>query len=139
MRLMTLARTASNLDEIKEFTDGHIGRPNTKLSENPRSGNGRLISGGDEINDISPSLVKDGELQTSYTTYTTLFYEGTSTVSKHTEVYSNVRGPNGEIESDSVKDFSAISSSPVSSAKAAISPSASFPVRRLEVSSVKPA
>ena len=132
-------KTASNLDEIKEFTDGHIGRPNTKLIEKPRSGNGRLISGGDKINDISPSLVSEDELQTSYTTYTyfsTLYYEGTSTVSKHTEVYSNVRGPNGAVDSD---QDPVISSSPVSpSAREPISPSASFPVRRLEVSSLRP-
>jgi len=133
-------KSASNSEELKEFTDGHIGRPNTKLIEKPRSGNGRLIVA-DE--DIQPSSVGDGELQTSYTTYTyfsTLFYDGTSTVSKHTEVYSNIRGPNGEIKDDS--SITVLPSSPPSESSSAlkesISPSASFPVRRLEISSLKP-
>ena len=131
-------KSADNLEEIIEFTDGHIGRPNSKLIEKPRSGNGRLITGDEEIR---PSVVGDaGELQTSYTTYTyfsTLYYDGTSTVSKHTEVYSNVRGPDGAVTSDSVPE-PVISSSPATSAKEDIEPSASFPVRRLEISSVKP-
>ena len=130
-------KSADNLEEIKEFTDGHIGRPNTKLIEKPRSGNGRLIAGDEEIR---PSLVGDGELQTSFTTYTyfsTLYYDGTSTVSKHTEVYSNVRGPNGAVVEPTPSLVTEEAPTPVQK-KEDIDPSSVFPVRRLEISSVKP-
>ena len=36
-------KSADTLDEIREFTDGHIGRPSSKIVEKPRSGNGKLI------------------------------------------------------------------------------------------------
>lgn len=136
--------------DVKDF-DGTIGRPNTAPVELPRTGGqGRPVAG-DEI--ISPSGVGEDEnavLRTFYTTYTyfsTLFVDGTSTVSTRTEVYSNVKSNSvalSHINSDSISILPTSSFVPTETSPSItpeLEPSsvgAVFPVRRLEISSIKP-
>jgi len=141
--------------DVEDF-DGTIGRPNTRLvEEKPRSGGaGRPVAqqvAGDEI--ISPTGLGDdvnAVLRTFYTTYTyfsTLFVDGTSTVSTRTEVYSNIKSNSvaiSQINSDSISILptsSAVVSAPSTSVTPELEPSSVgsvFPVRRLEISSIKP-
>lgn len=136
--------------DVSDF-DGTIGRPNTRPDEKPRSGGqGRPVSG-DEI--ISPTGLGDdvnAVLRTFYTTYTyfsTLFVDGTSTVSTRTEVYSNIKTNSvdlSQINSDSISILptsSFVVTAPSTSITPELEPSSVgsvFPVRRLEISSVKP-
>ena len=141
-------KSANNLEEIREFTDGHIGRPSSKIVEKPRTGNGRKIGGDVEIKPTSLDEDTNAVLKTFFTTYTyfsTLFVDGTTSVSTHTEVYSNVQTASvalSQIDSDSISilptSSASASSAPASSVSAELEPSSSFPVRRLEISSVRP-
>jgi len=122
-------------------TDGFIGRPNSK--EEPRGQDGRPVS----FNIIDDNAHKgtDG-LKTFYTTYThlkTLHAAGTSSVSTITEIYSNVHSedvPRGvitpvtEILPTSSARITLISEASISPSRSSIS---AFPVRRLEVSSIR--
>jgi hypothetical protein len=84
------------------FTDGFIGRPNTGPPEQPRSSdsieddeNVSIIS---SITPTEAQAEANGVLRTFFTTYTyfsTLFVDGTSTVSTRTEVYSNIQTADG--------------------------------------------
>ena len=140
-------KSTDSLTEITEFTDGHIGRPNNKVAEvaeSPRAGPGRPV----ETVEPSPSSgagVGDAVLRTFYTTYTyfsTLFVDGTSTVSTRTEVYSNVQSASvalSQIASDSVSILASSPAQPEPSVSLELEPSvagSAFPVRRLEISSV---
>jgi hypothetical protein len=143
---------STDILDVSDF-DGTIGRPNTRLVEKPRAGGkGRPVAeAGDEI--ISPTgLGEDvnAVLRTFYTTYTyfsTLFVDGTSTVSTRTEVYSNIKSNSvalSQINSDSISILptsSFVISAPSTSVTPELEPSSVgsvFPVRRLEISSVKP-
>jgi len=142
--------TTTNVLDIADF-DGHIGRPNTKPVELPRSGGqGRPVSG-DEI--IRPTGLGENDnavVNTFYTTYTyfsTLFVDGTSTVSRRTEVFSNVHTDSvaiSQINSNSISILptsSFVQNAPSTSVTPELEPSSVgsvFPVRRLEISSVKP-
>ena len=74
------------------FTTGFIGRPNTKdvFPEVPRSS-------GDKVEDDVIVVGQDDEnsvfrtFYTTYTYFTTLFVDGTSSISTRTEVYSDVK------------------------------------------------
>jgi len=140
---------STDILDIEEFSDdfsGTVGRPNQRIVETPKSNEGRPISG-DEI--ISPTSLEDeanAVLRTFYTTYTyfsTLFVDGTSTVSTRTEIYSNVQTASvgiDVIDSDSVSIIptpSVIETQP-SSKQLTSSSHSVFPVRRLEISSVRP-
>ena len=67
-----------------DFTDGFIGRPNTKASnlidEEPRQSNNNV-----EDNGVFKTFF------TTYTYFTTLFVDGSNSISTRTEVYSNVQ------------------------------------------------
>jgi hypothetical protein len=137
-----LFKSTDRLD-LQEFSDGFFGRPNSRLEEENRSGDGNPF--GDNV--ISPDGLDsdlNAVLRTFYTTYTyfsTLFVDGTSTVSTRTEVYSNEQiaiVPISIINSDSISILpsSIINISPTSSQDP--SPRSVFPARRLEVSSVRP-
>ena len=84
------------------FTDGFIGRPNTGPAEQPRSSGVEDDKNISIISSISPTEslgdLSNGVLRTFFTTYTyfsTLFVDGTSTVSTRTEVYSNIQTADG--------------------------------------------
>jgi len=91
------------------FTDGFIGRPNTGPAELPRNGEGVPIPDANFEDDVSiNSSISPAEshedsssiLRTFYTTYTyfsTLFVDGTSSVSTRTEVYSNIQSADGQL------------------------------------------
>jgi len=91
------------------FTDGFIGRPNTGPAELPRNGEGVPIPDANFEDDVSiSSSISPAEshgdsssiLRTFYITYTyfsTLFVDGTSSVSTRTEVYSNIQSPDGQL------------------------------------------
>lgn len=129
----------------EDFSDGFFGRPNTRLAEEPRSGDEGRPFDGNAI-DINPSSLDtdvNAVLRTFFTTYTyftTLFEEGTSTVSTRTEVYSNEQTalvPVSIIDSNSVSilpSSSVINTAPTKSSDVR----SVFPRRRLEVSSVRP-
>ena len=135
-------KSANTLDEIREFTDGHIGRPSSKIVEAPRSGNGRKIGGDEAIKPTSLDEDTNAVLKTFFTTYTyfsTLFVDGTTSVSTHTEVYSNVQTASvalSQINSDSISILP--TSTAATEAASSVEPAPSFPVRRLEISSVRP-
>jgi len=140
---------STDILDVSDF-DGTIGRPNTR-QEQPRSGGkGRPVAG-DEL--ISPTNLGDdvnAVLRTFYTTYTyfsTLFVDGTSTVSTRTEVYSNIKSNSvaiSQIDSDSISILptsSFVVTAPTVSITPELEPSSVgsvFPVRRLEISSIKP-
>ena len=65
-----------------DFTDGFIGRPNTKevINEEPRSNDQNV-----EDNGVFKTFF------TTYTYFTTLFVDGSNSISTRTEVYSNVQ------------------------------------------------
>lgn len=133
--------------QIKDFSDGFIGRPNTAPVETPRSsGDGRKVSGFAPNNEV---VDVDAVLRTFYTTYTyfsTVFDDGTSTVSTRTEIYSNVQTES--VAADAASRSAAASILPTSSAKITLiseptvsstqqSSISAFPIRRLEVSSIR--
>lgn len=138
-----------DIDEFSEDFTGTVGRPNQRIVETPKSNEGRPISG-DEI--IKPTSLEDetnAVLKTFYTTYTyfsTLFVDGASTVSTRTEIYSNVQTASvgiDVIDSDSVSIIptpSVIETKPSSKQLTQLTQSSHsvFPVRRLEISSVRP-
>lgn len=142
-----LFKSTDRLDP-EEFSDGFFGRPNTRLAEEPRTGGGRPIGDLDLGDHIIDPTESDGDMNavlrtffTTYTYYSTLFGDGTSTVSTRTEVYSNEQialVPVSVINSDaiSVQPKSIINIAPTTSQD--LSPRSVFPVRRLEVSSVRP-
>ena len=79
---------SSSLAAANAFSKGFIGRPNTKPSEQVRSNGNRFISSGKE------NELDNGVLRTYYTTYTyftTLQLEGSTSISTRTEVYSNIK------------------------------------------------
>jgi hypothetical protein len=90
---------ASSGAEISQtaFTEGFIGRPNSRvIEETPRtSGTGEDIEiDVDEVEKYSFDDDSNAILKTFYTTYTyftTLFVDGTSSISTRTEVYSNIK------------------------------------------------
>lgn len=129
------------------FSDGFIGRPNTKPTELPRGGDeGRRIAGDELVIPSDIGVDDNAVLRTFYTTYTyfsTLFNDGTTSVSTRTEVYSNVQSASVQLdilspESISIlptQKFEIISTSPIPEID---SSSSSAPLRRLEISSVRP-
>ncbi len=109
-----------------DFTNGFIGRPNTKTSaafinEDPKSNN---INDGDD----------GGVFKTFFTTYTyftTLFLDGTSSISTRTEVYSNVQSSGVIIgQTQAPEQIQSSSRAPVISSEPARNS------RRLEYSSI---
>ena len=112
----------------QDFTNGFIGRPNTREAQNfieeaPRSNNNN--------NDVEDN----GVFKTFYTTYTyftTLFVDGGSSISTRTEIYSNVQSSGVPIANTDAPQFSISASQkpPVISAEPANLQ------RRLEYSSI---
>ena len=76
------------------FTTGFIGRPNTKeaFPEEPRSGGAKVE---EDVIDVAANDDSDSSVfktfYTTYTYFTTLFVDGTSSISTRTEVYSDVK------------------------------------------------
>ena len=114
-----------------DFTNGFIGRPNTKsfIDEEPRST-------GD--NDNKNNYVEDnGVFKTFYTTYTyftTLFVDGTSSISTRTEVYSNVQSSGVPVARTEAPTILKTAARPISIVKPSIEPARNS--RRLEYSSI---
>merc|ERR1712018_678784 len=82
---------SSSVAASNAFTRGFIGRPNTKPAEQVRSNGNRFITSGKNEDD---NELDSGVLRTYYTTYTyftTLQLEGTTSISTRTEVYSNIK------------------------------------------------
>ena len=109
---------SSSLPASAAFTDGFIGRPNTKaVVEEPRS------SGQEDSDEEESGL--NAILKTFYTTYTyftTLSFDGTSSISTRTEVYSDVKSSGVPV---SVLDSKLFSIRPTSTRKLAIEPTSS--------------
>ena len=78
---------SSTATKAADFTNGFIGRPNTKvIDEEPRSGsNSKKQMVDQEVNGVFKTFF------TTYTYFTTLFVDGSSSISTRTEVYSNVQ------------------------------------------------
>ena len=131
--------TSTNTLDLKDFSGGFIGRPNTRPveeSESVRSNAGQKIAG------LDLEIDADSVLKTFYTTYTllsTVFKDGTSSVATITDVYSNVQTNGVPVisSSEAIKPTSKLS---FRTPSASVVPSKSnlsvFPIRRLEVSSV---
>jgi len=125
------------------LSSGFVGRPNTKapvIEERPRSGGVPGQVGDDEEVRLEDDV--NAILRTFYTTYTyftTLFVDGTSSISTRTEVYSNVKSsgvPVSILSPESVSILPSSSSPPpaITSTSAVVSGSPS--PRRLEYSSI---
>ena len=128
---------------------GYVGRPNTRLFEQPRSQDGKPVSFNiidDTVEgDLPRSSVVPNYFYTTYTYFNTIFDEnsGKNTTVTSTDVYSNINTesipigvvtPVTEILPTSSAKITLISEASNSPAKSSIS---AFPVRRLEVSSIK--
>ena len=126
---------------------GFIGRPNSRLVEERPRTSGGLRTHKDEVeeNEKEVDEVSLGEdvnaiLRTFYTTYTyftTLFVDGTSSISTRTEIYSNVKSSGVPISILSPESVSILPISP-SAVAVEIEPTASSSpsARRLEYSSI---
>ena len=82
---------SSSVAASNAFTKGFIGRPNTKPVEQVRSNGNRFITSGENEKE---NELDSGVLRTYYTTYTyftTLQLQGTTSISTRTEVYSNIK------------------------------------------------
>jgi len=139
-----------NIQELSEEFEGTIGRPSSRIVEEaPRSNNGRVIPGDELIRPSNLELDVNAVLKTFYTTYTyfsTLFVDGTSSVSTRTEVYSNVQTASVDLDiinSDSISirpssSYIETKPSPTKKSESSSSRKSIFPIRRLEISSVRP-
>ena len=126
---------------------GFVGRPNTRLFEQPRSQDGKPVS----FNIIDDTIEGDrprgskipNYFYTTYTYFKTITVDGTASVQTSTDIYSNtnteainigVVTPVTEILPTSSAKITLITDASNSPSKSSIS---AFPVRRLEVSSIK--
>ena len=113
-----------------DFTDGFIGRPNTKASainEEPRNSNNNV-----EHNGVFKTFF------TTYTYFTTLFVDGSNSISTRTEVYSNVQSSGVPVAATQAPPRLQSSAAPDDS-KIQVQASAADPLRgsrRLEYSSI---
>ena len=137
--------SVSATEATPDFTDGFIGRPNTRLVEQPLQERPRS-SGGQESKDRDGSggvrNALNGILKTFYTTYTyftTLSLDGTSSISTRTEVYSNIKSKGVPV---STLDSNSFAIRPSATKKLEIAPSSSLvssseaPSGRLQYSSI---
>ena len=112
-----------------DFTNGFIGRPNTKavIDEEPR----RSSPGDQDIDQEVNGVFKT--FFTTYTYFTTLFVDGSSSISTRTEVYSNVQSSGVPVPATDVPTFESTRAAALieqASSRRANSP------RRLEYSSI---
>jgi len=119
------------------FTTGFIGRPNTKeaFPEVPRSSQDKpeedvIVTG--ENDDSDSSVLKT--FYTTYTYFTTLFVDGTSSISTRTEVYSDVKSSGVPVSFLEQESLVAIQSTDALQVLPSISSTAS--AGRLEYSSI---
>ncbi|TRY69249.1 hypothetical protein TCAL_13171 [Tigriopus californicus] len=122
--------------EVPAYTSGFIGRPNSREAFTEQSQAEGAIR---ETPDTDEELDEDinGILRTFYTTYTyftTLFVDGTSSISTRTEIYSNIKSSGVPISILSPESVSILATS----SKAIEIESTSSPAnpRRLEYSSI---
>ncbi len=120
---------------------GFVGRPNSRIiEERPRTGGifNKDVSE-DENEEVTLEDDVNAILRTFYTTYTyftTLFVDGTSSISTRTEVYSNIKSSGVPI---SILSPESVSILPISSSKSQeveVTATASPSARRLEYSSI---
>jgi hypothetical protein len=116
----------SSTAPVNAFTNGFIGRPNTKevIDEQPRSGDAEDV----EVDGIFKTFF------TTYTYFTTLFVDGSSSISTRTEVYSNIQSSGVPVSASEPPVIA--SSAIVSLPQAAAIRSSSAAPRRLEYSSI---
>ena len=109
-----------------DFTDGFIGRPNTKASvinEEPRNSNNNV-----ENNGVFKTFF------TTYTYFTTLFVDGSNSISTRTEVYSNVQSSGVPVAATQAPPRLQSSAAPNEQVQASADPLRGS--RRLEYSSI---
>ena len=122
--------------EPPAFTTGFIGRPNTKpIQERPRSG---VLPKKDDLEEVRLPEDVNAILRTFYTTYTyftTLFVDGTSSISTRTEIYSNVKSSGVPVSILSPESVSILPSSSEPPPQITLTSRPANP-RRLEYSSI---